>query len=148
MLFRRGVYPFWIILGATLYALPLAARAQWYEWRDADGTRHVTNQFTETSDRSSGPVAMPFGAASQISAPATEPVPAVAAAPALDGREEELRRREVRVGERRAHLELLRRSRATRTADQLELENLLDDEVRAEVAAIGALRRQVAETVP
>jgi len=103
------------LLATAMLLLAEPASAQWYEWRDANGTVHVTNQVPEVVSEA------PPGAA-----------------PAEPDRDE-LLRREARLAERQAHLRLLRRN-APSDAASLELENLLADEVRAEAAGIAALR--------
>lgn len=104
---------------------PLLAGADWYQWRDASGTVHVTNQ---------------------VAIPRATPQPAVAPPPAqapgaVDGAPEEdpaaaaARGRRARLEENRAHLALLRASGRTDAA-ALAMENQLQDAIRADAEAL------------
>lgn len=160
-----------MVLTFAVCGLPLCAGAQWHEWRGADGTLHVTNEFPSPA-REPAQEGLPQAGEPaeeglpQAGEPSEEGLPQMGgsvapAAPIVDPtsdpptavgeddvREQNLQQRLARLSARRAHLELLRRSGSVLTAEQRELENLLADEVLAETAAIAALRQPAMEAAP
>jgi hypothetical protein len=135
-------------------ALPLwfssPALSQWYSWRDAGGGLHVTDQFaTIPEDARSRAEVVPFGGrVPRADAGSAKPDAGVTPpASDTDPVQTEIARREERLAERQAHLQLLRGSTAGHTDEQLRLENLLDEEIRTEAETLAALRRKAAEGV-
>ena len=124
------------------FATPAACQV--YDWKDEQGTVHLTQQIapqppaeppsTEGGDAGhhqsdgSGTSALPLPSPSESD-------------PARD----ELSRHEARLVALQAHVQLLQASAASRTPDQLRMENLLDDEIRAETSATAELRRKLAD---
>jgi hypothetical protein len=98
---------------------PLLAGADWYQWRDASGTVHVTNQ-----------VAIPRPTAQPAVAPPAEPP-----VPSDDAPPDPQSGRRARLEENRAHLGLLRASGRTDPA-ALAMENQLQDAIRADAEAL------------
>ena len=105
---------------------PFLAGADWYQWRDASGTVHVTNQ-----------VAVPRATPQPASAPPPAQAPVAAAgAPSEDPAAADPQSgRRARLEENRAHLALLRASGRTDPA-ALAMENELQDAIRADAEAL------------
>ena len=99
---------------------PVLAGADWYQWRDASGTVHVTNQ-----------VAIPRPTAQ----PAVAPPPAEPPAAGDDAPADPHSGRRARLEENRAHLALLRASGRSDPA-ALAMENQLQDAIRADAEAL------------
>ena len=73
--------------------------------------------------------------------PGDDEIPPVADQPASNvTKPSEIERREATLASREAHLELLRASISNDNPEQLKLENMLQDEIAADRAAIEALR--------
>ncbi len=131
-------------LALLIILLPVpTARAQWYVWTDVNGTVQVTNQLAEKPAAPNGLAVVDTGPSSQphASVAATSPTPTPTPAEALHPRLDELRRRERRLENHRAHLSLLSQVAGERSPHQLRLENELTDEIRSEEARIDDLRR-------
>lgn len=136
------------------------ARAEWYSYRDASGTLHVTDQLSRPDQVSASVATLAYGAqpASTPPAEARSPnslAPAAAAAvaahasaapPPGDALADRQRRLETRLRSNEAHLALLRAQPAG--AASAEMENELTDAVRADSAALAALRGGSADSAP
>jgi hypothetical protein len=128
-------------LGTTC---PVAA--DWYEWRDSQGASHVTDQFASIPDASRATaVLLLFGGPEQPARGGPAEPEARPAAAQHTTRHAELARRQSRLAEREHHLQLLHAASSPLSNAQLQEENLLENEIRSERAAIEDLRQHLNE---
>ncbi len=132
--------PWRVPTSVAVLCAAVSASAQWYAWTDEGGTLQVTNQLATAPPALNGRVAvLPFEEAPDGLASADPAVPGPDRAG--DPRAAALRRCKARLAARWAHWRLLR-GLERKTAEQLRVENQLQDEIRAAKAAMQALRAQ------
>jgi hypothetical protein len=129
----------WAWLIACCLVWPAIAPAEWYQWRDANGTLHVANQATAPDKQAPAAARETTTAGSPVTTLTTNPSAAVAADPRADRRH----RLQLRLQNNLRHLALINGAPAG-DPGRAELQNTLTDAVRADREALAALDRETA----